>query len=172
MSTTADVSAGPGAEDARRDSIADELERTRALFLELVQMTGEEHWNTRSGNPAWTVGQVLGHIVRIFDAIPWKMDRLRKGKGAPKPPDFIFNPLNVISTRLGTRKYRPDNILAAYDDAHNRALETLNGIQSHEWSLAARFFGEQQDTAELFHYHARHVREHEPDVRAGARDPH
>lgn len=169
MSTTADAPGGSGTEDATRSSIRQELDETRALFVELAGLAGDEHWDRPSGNPAWTVGQVLGHIVLIFSAIPWKMDRLRKGKGAPKPPDVIFNPLNALSTRLGTRKFRPDNILAAYDDAHQQALDTLATIEPREWTLSAKFFGEQQDTAGLFHYHARHVREHEPDVRTGVR---
>jgi hypothetical protein len=110
---------------------------------------------------------VLGHVVMVFQAIPWKLGRLRRGKGAPKLPDFLFNPMNVLSTRLGTRKYRPDNILAAYDEAHRAALAALEDVKDHEWSLDATFFGEHQDVAELFHYHARHVREHEPDIRSG-----
>lgn len=167
MSTTADAPGGVGPDDTTGSSIPRELEDARSLFVELVELTGREHWGRRSGNPAWTVGQLLGHIVLIFSAIPWKMERLRKGKGAPKPPDFIFNPLNALSTRLGTRGYRPENILEAYDAAHHRALATLEGIEPHEWELSATFFGEQQDTAELFHYHCRHVREHEPDIRAG-----
>lgn len=171
MSTTTDVPAGPGAGDIARTSIRHELDQTRELFLELTRLAGDRHWNSRSGNPAWTVGQVLGHIVLIFQAIPWKMERLRKGKGAPKPPDFIFNPMNVLSTRLSTRKFRPTNIVAAYDDAHARALATLEGVEPHEWELSATFFGEHQDTAELFRYHARHVREHEPDIRAGVESP-
>lgn len=171
MSTTTDVVNGPGGNDTAWTSIRHELDQTRELFIELVRLTGDPHWNSRSGNPAWTRGQVLGHIVLIFGAIPWKMDRLRKGKGAPKPPDFIFNPMNVLSTRIGTRKFRPENIVTAYDDAHTRALATLGGIEPHEWALSATFFGEHQDTAELFHYHTRHVREHEPDIRAGIEAP-
>ena len=151
----------------RRDAIRQELEGTRNLFFELAGQVDESSWNNPSGNPAWTVGQVMGHMVQIFEAIPWKMERLRKGKGVPGLPKFLFDPLNAFSTRLSTRKYHPGNIRSKYDDAHEKALETLNGIQDHEWDLAASFFGERQDTAELFHYHAKHVREHEHDVRAG-----
>lgn len=151
----------------RRDQIRGELEETRSLFFDLASQTNHDNWDNQSGNPAWTVGQVMGHMVMIFDAIPWKMERLRKGKGAPGLPKFLFDPLNSISTRRATRKYTPDNIRTYYDEAHEKALQTLDGIQEHEWELSAKFFGEHQDTAELFHYHARHVREHEPDVRAG-----
>jgi hypothetical protein len=150
-----------------RDTLRDELEETRTLFMELADLTSEHNWNNQSGNPAWTVGQVMGHIVMIFSAIPWKMERLRKGKGAPGLPKLIFDPLNAISTRISTRKYTPDNIRQSYEDAHQNALATLYDIQEHEWDLAASFFGVRQDTSELFHYHAKHVREHEPDVRAG-----
>jgi hypothetical protein len=161
--------ADPTGTDARKEQLRAELEQTRDLYRELAALANNANWNNKSGNPAWTVGQVLGHIILVFQAIPWKMGRLRKGKGAPKPPDFLFNPLNVLSTRLGTRKFRLDNILPEYDEAHNAALKTLDGIQEHEWGLEAKFFGELQDTAELFHYHGKHVREHEPDIRAGTR---
>jgi hypothetical protein len=151
----------------RREALREELERTRTLFFDLASQTNGSNWNNQSGNPAWTVGNVMGHIVMVFGAIPMKMERLRKGKGIPGLPKFLFDPLNSVSTRMATRKYNPDNIRTAYDEAHQKALATLEGIQDHEWELAARFFGEHQDTAELFHYHAKHVREHEPDVRAG-----
>ena len=151
----------------QRQALRDELEETRTLFFDLASQTDETNWNNQSGNPAWTVGQVMGHIVMIFEAIPWKMEQLRKGKGAPGLPKFLFDPINAFSTRRTARKYNPGNIRSAYDDAHEQALETLDSIQDHEWELAASFFGVHQDTAELFHYHAKHVREHEPDVRAG-----
>ena len=150
-----------------REQIRQELEETRNLFLGLASQTTHENWNNQSGNPAWTVGQVMGHVIMIFSAIPWKMERLRKGKGAPGLPKFLFDPLNAMSTRRATRKYTPDNVRSFYDDAHHKALETLDGIQEHEWELSAKFFGVHQDTAELFHYHTKHVREHEPDIRAG-----
>lgn len=152
---------------ARREELRAELESTRGLYMELVSLTNQSNWNSQSGNPAWTVGQVMGHIVMVFGAIPTKMGRLRKGKGLPGLPKFLFDPLNSFSTRMATRKYTPESIAAAYDEAHQQALKTLDGIQDHEWDYAARFFGVHQDTAELFHYHAEHVREHEPDVRAG-----
>jgi uncharacterized damage-inducible protein DinB len=157
---------GISAPATHREALREELESTRTLFMELADLTDESNWNNQSGNPAWTVGQVMGHIVVVFGAIPWKMERLRKGKGAPGLPKFIFDPLNSISTRLSTRKYTPDNIRQSYEDAHQNALATLDGISEDEWKLAASFFGEHQDTSELFHYHAKHVREHEPDVRA------
>jgi hypothetical protein len=96
-----------------------------------------------------------------------KMERLRKGKGLPGLPKLLFDPLNNVATRLGTRSYNPGNIRSVYEDAHQKALVTLDGIQEHEWKYAAHFFGVYQDTAELFHYHAKHVREHEPDIRTG-----
>jgi hypothetical protein len=155
-----------GATDKQQELLT-ELEEIRALYMELVGLTSNANWNNTSGNPAWTVGQLMGHIVMVFSAIPWKMERLRKGKGAPGLPGFLFNPLNVLSTRLATRKYSPENIAAVYDEAHSKAIGTLAGIQEHEWPLAASFFGEHQDAAELFHYHVKHVHEHEPDIRAG-----
>lgn len=158
---------GVSAPATHREALREELERTRVLFMELADLTNESNWNNQSGNPAWTVGQVMGHIVMIFEAIPWKMKRLRQGKGAPGLPKFLFDPLNSLSTRISTRKYTPDNIRQSYDEAHQHALETLDGIQDMEWALEAKFFGVRQDVSELFHYHAGHVREHEPDVRAG-----
>jgi hypothetical protein len=107
--------------------------------MELADLTSEHNWNNQSGNPAWTVGQVMGHMVMIFSAIPWKMDRLRKGKGAPGLPKLIFDPLNAISTRISTRKYTPDNIRQSYEDAHQNALATLYDIQEHEWDFVASF---------------------------------
>jgi hypothetical protein len=161
-----DLNQGPGTQDRQQELLA-ELEATRDLFMGLVSQTSLANWNATSGNPAWTVGQVMGHVVMVFSAIPWKMERLRKGKGAPGLPAFLFDRLNVISTRIATRKYSPENIAEAYDEAHSKAIGTLAGIQDDEWELSATFFGEHQDTAELFHYHTKHVREHEPDIRAG-----
>lgn len=169
MSISTSPDATPAGTPGPREKLRKELEPTRSLFFELASLTDESNWNNQSGNPAWTVGQVMGHIVMIFGAIPMKMERLRKGKGLPGLPKFLFDPLNSFSTRMATRKYNPGNIRTAYDDAHQKTLETLEGIQEDEWDLSAKFFGVHQDTPELFHYHAKHVREHEPDIRAGLR---
>jgi hypothetical protein len=167
VSTSTPTQAPQSPEANLRETLRFELEATRTLYLELAASANESNWNNRSGNPAWTVGQVLGHIVLIFQAIPTKIGRVRRGKGLPKPPDFLFNPLNVWSTRLATRKFRPDNVVEAYEEAHKAALAALDDVKDDEWSLAASFFGQHQDIPEFFHYHARHVREHEPDIRAG-----
>jgi hypothetical protein len=167
MSTTTQSEPAISGIQDQKAALRQELEATRTLFFDLASQASADNWKNQSGNPAWTVGQVMGHIVMIFSAIPWKMERLRKGKGAPGLPKFLFDPLNALSTRMGTRKYTPENIRSKYDDAHEKALQTLDGIQDHEWAFSAKFFGVHQVTAELFHYHAKHVREHEPDVRAG-----
>jgi hypothetical protein len=151
----------------QRDQIRAELETTRDLFMELASKTNDANWRNRSGNPAWTVGQMLGHIVMYFGGIPWMMKRVRQGKGAPGMPAFLFDRINALATRLLTRKYTPQNIAAAYDEAHQSALETLESVRDDEWALSNSFLGIEHDVADFFHYHARHVREHEPDIRAG-----
>jgi hypothetical protein len=167
MSVSTTPEPQPEVESSQREQLRAEMETTRDLFMELASKTNDANWRNRSGNPAWTVGQVMGHIVMIYSAIPWKLERVRKGKGAPGLPAFLFDPLNAISTRLSTRKYTPQNIAASYDEAHRNALAALDDVGDDEWKLSASFFGVEQDVAEFFHYHAGHVREHEPDVRAG-----
>jgi hypothetical protein len=165
-STPTDV-AGRDEHDARKAELRAEMERARTLYHELAALADRSNWTQKSGNPAWTVGQMLGHIVMIFSAVPMKLGRVRKGKGIPKPPDFIFNPLNEISTRLGTRKYRPENVVEGYDRAHEAALAELEKVEPHEWPLGATFFGEYQDVEEIFRYPCKHVAEHEHHIRDG-----
>jgi hypothetical protein len=165
--STAPVSTTEIGTSDRREQLREELESTRDLYMELVSLSNNANWRNRSGNPAWTVGQMLGHIVMYYRPIPWMMKRVRKGKGSPGLPGFLFNPFNSLVTRLYTRRYTPENIAAAYDQAHSSVLETLESVRDDELSLSASFLGIEHDVADFFHYHTRHVREHEPDIRAG-----
>jgi hypothetical protein len=153
--------------EARKAQLRVEMEEAKRLFHDLAAGANTSNWNQKSGIPAWTVGQMLGHIVLIYNAVPMKMGRVRKGKGIPKGPDFLFNPLNTLSTRLGTRKYTPENVVPAYDKAHDAALTELEKVKPGEWRLGATFFGEYQDVEEIFRYPCKHVAEHEGHIRDG-----
>ena len=50
----------PGTHD-RHQELLEELESTRRRYMELVALTSDANWHSTSGNPAWTVGQVMGH---------------------------------------------------------------------------------------------------------------
>jgi hypothetical protein len=59
MSVTTNSESTPLVEIDQRGTLRAELESTRDLYMELVSLTNASNWNNQSGNPGWTVGQVL-----------------------------------------------------------------------------------------------------------------
>jgi hypothetical protein len=161
----------------RRDEIRSELEATRERFHELVGSVAEEQWGESSGNPAWSIGEVLFHIVLRLRLFSFDVSMIRRFRWVPKMPASIFNRLTVPAIKIGARNHTGRSVAESYDKAHRVALRLLEDIQKDEWEKGAVYPNwdhllEGFVTLErLFHHPAAHFALHAEEVRKGlARD--
>jgi hypothetical protein len=122
-----------------RQEIRAELETTREAYHALLNSLSADDWRKPSGNPAWTVGQVIYHMTMAPRMLPSDVRMIRRGRRAPGLPAFIFDSLNVLVTRWGARKHTPQSVGQAYDAAHAAALAAFETIQDHEWAKGIEY---------------------------------
>ena len=115
------------------DQIRAELQATRSAYHTLVDSLADKDLEKRSGNPAWTIRQLLFHMTLAPRLLPNDVRLIRKRARVPKLPAFLFNRLNVIVTRIGARKLTRQSAREKYDAAHAVALDVLETIDEHEW---------------------------------------
>lgn len=147
-----------------------ELEHTREAYHELLAEIPEQAWDRPSANPAWTVRQVMYHIILALRFLPADVSVLRRGQSLSVPP-WLFNSLNKWFTRfMGSRQNRA-SLAAEYDKRHNEVIALMDTIEPHEWQLAGdypdinRNLRGRQTVANMFHYITVHFREHAADIR-------
>ena len=156
-----------------REEIRAELEATREAYRALLDSLSEEDWKKASGNPAWTVGQVLVHMTFAPRMLPADVGMIRRGGWMPRLPAFLFNWSNVLMTRWMARKETIHTVGALYDAAHASALAVLDTIQDDEWELGREYpdwdpmLSGYVTLERLFRYLKLHFEVHREQVRQG-----
>jgi hypothetical protein len=156
---------------AIRDEIRAELEATRTAFHTLLESLSDEEWGQLSGNPAWTVGEVMYHMTLAPRFLPEDVRLIRRLGWAPKLPGGLFNALMALLTRLGARNCTPQDVAERYDAAHARMLGVLQTIRDDEWSKGMDYpdwdplLSGYVTLERLFHYPALHFQAHAEEVR-------
>jgi uncharacterized damage-inducible protein DinB len=165
--------ADPGQPGSVREQIREELEATRQAYHALLESLAEEDWKKPSGNPAWTVGQLMVHMTFAPRMLPADVGMIRSGGWMPKVPAFLFNWANVLMTRWAARNQSAQSVGALYDAAHDRVLALLDTIQDDEWSLGREYpdwdpmLSGTVTIERLFRYLADHYEVHAGQVRQG-----
>jgi hypothetical protein len=150
----------------KRDAIRAELVATRDAYHELLNSLSDEDWNKRSGNPAWTVGQLMWHIAWGDGFAPRGVAACRRGRGL-NPPQFITDTLNMLITRWGARRATPQSVAEKYDAAHTAIVAALDEVKEDEWDRGAKVFGESLTVESTLRSPVEHFKEHEADVLKG-----
>lgn len=153
------------AEDAAlRARLREELEGTRVLFHALVAEVGRSGWTTRSGNPAWTNGQLLWHVAIGARFASRLMGRVARGKGV-NPPMRLFDPLNAWMGRVGAWRSTPESVLRLYDSGMDGVLAALEAVPIDAWQQSAMVLGVRTLLEDAFHGVRWHYETHAPDIR-------
>ncbi len=152
----------PGAAD--RGALRPRLEATRSSVRDLVASISPEQWHQKSGNRAWTCGQMATHLA-VNDSLLGLIDKARKGKGF-NPPMFLVNIANVLMTRRAARNATRESLLTGFDAGTSRLLALLDQTTDDELRVSVKVLGEQTTVAGLFDRIPGHLAEHEPDLRA------
>lgn len=157
-----------------RIQIRQELKETRQEFHALLDSLDESDWHLPSDNPAWTIGEVLCHLVLGINIINLEIKTVRRKINYPKPSRALFDYLNIQLTRMWARYNPPQKIGRAYDKAHASLLRTLNRITSDEWEMATKYpafdtllMNQYITIEDIFHYPKQHFQAHQAEINGG-----
>ncbi len=148
-------------------AIRAELEETRTAFHTLVAQIGDAQWKLKSGNPAWTCGQLAWHVAEGVRFIAGQIESVKKGKST-NPPSFVMPALYKLSelnVRMSSRKATRDSVLADFDSGINRLREILDATGADQFAMVATNFGATRNVAEMFHVPTSHFMEHQGDIK-------
>lgn len=149
---------------ALRALLRAELEETRARYHALVAEVGHAGWNTRSGNPAWTNGQVLWHVAIGVRFASRLVQRVAQGRGV-NPPMWLFNPLNARMGRIGALRASPESVRRSYDRGIDGVLQYLERMPADAWVQCAMVLGERTLVEDVYHGVRWHFETHAADIR-------
>lgn len=135
-------------------------------YITLLESLADSDWKRKSGNAAWTVGQLMWHLAWGAGHFPDVVEACRKGK-APNPPRWLMNPANVLITRLGSRKATQESVAESYEAAHAAILACLAGIRDNEWQKGAQAYGRYSTIETSFARLREHFDEHNGDILRG-----
>ncbi len=149
-----------------RQAIREHLASTHLGFHALLDGLTNSDLRRRSGNPAWTVGAVLTHLVWSLELLPREVTSARKGQGMFNLPPTLRDVLNAWATCLAARGQTTETLRHRYDAAFAAAMATLEGVRDSELQVGARFWSEGfRDIAGLYAGQVDHLAEHGVDVR-------
>ena len=148
------------------DQIRAELELTRTAYRELAKSLTPEDYRKKTGNSAWTVGQLMWHMAWGLQYATASSDALR-GKKQFAPPQGIFNMINPWLTRWGARGATGESVTKKYDESHAKVLSALATLTDEDLGKTVKPIYEEQTVGYGFQMPARHFEEHNVDILKG-----
>lgn len=159
---------------AYKDSLRKQIETTRQKFLKMLDGIDAMAWHIPSGNPAWTIGEVVYHITMATEFIPADVHLIRTSPLFPRFPAGLFHRLNPALTRRLARGYDRQAMAERFESLHQKLLHLLDDIAPSEWEKGARYpdvdpplLSGFVTIADLFRYHSWHFESHCAEVRLG-----
>jgi hypothetical protein len=152
-----------------QEIIRAELQETRNDFLALLASLSETDLQQKSVMSAWTVKELLVHIVFWLRQTPGVVRVVRTGRGIRTIPTSLFNWLNLWLTRLAAWRQTRQSILARYERAYQATLRLVEGIGTEEWNKGASFggpfHGEYRTIEIIIRSHRSHLQQHAAEIR-------
>lgn len=160
-----------------KQELASEIEETHRRFHQLLNSIPDEVYDQPSGNPAWTIGQMLYHMsiaprfmvadVQLMMKRPFLLTLLPK-----LFPERLFHWLNARLTRYGARHINRHFLANEYNKAHDRILQTFHMLDELDLQKSVRYpdwdplLAGDVTLAYLFGYLKRHFDSHANDIQA------
>ncbi|MEO8469832.1 MAG: maleylpyruvate isomerase N-terminal domain-containing protein [Chloroflexota bacterium] len=153
-----------------RPELRQRLSEWRTEFHALVDRISPDEWEGKSGNAAWSVRQVVGHLAAQPDACVRLVDLTRRGQGMlNRPPARVLDLVNLWMVRLTTRGETPVKARDHFDAGHRLLVARLEDIRVDEFSIASRSFRQPISVADCFRGLGSQLADHGPQVLAGIR---
>ena len=150
-----------------RESLRAELEANRAAFRALLASLADADLTRPSHNPAWTVKELLHHMVLSLEYVPQEVKAAQRGRNLMPMPQAIYDFVVILITRLGAFTQNRGSLIRRYEAAHTVVLQTLAAVRDDEWDQPLQFFYIQTTLEDLFRRQARHLAEHGEQIREG-----
>ncbi len=151
-----------------QETIQAELEETRRDFFVLLAALSETNLRQKSTSSAWTIKELLVHIVFWLRETPRIVTTVRTGRGIRSIPTPMFDWLNLWLTRLAAWKQTRQSITAQYERAYQATLKLVEGLPQDEWNKGASFggpfHGEYRTIETIIRSHHTHVQEHATEI--------
>jgi hypothetical protein len=165
-----------------RERLRGEIEDTRLAFHRLLDSLPDEAFSLPSGNPAWTIGQVLYHmsLAPRFMVLDVQMIGGQRWLYRIVPrifPKRLFDWLNARLTRLGAGKPSREFLAAEYDRANTTILKVLESHSAEEFNKHMPYpdwdplLTGEVSMEYLFGYVKRHFDSHAEQIRQALRIP-
>ena len=152
---------------SRRERLRAELEAARDEYHRVLATIADEQWAMPSGNPQWTVGGVLAHIVLGLETVPLRLRAARQGRPRMRMPRVAFDLVNTRLTRCLSRRHDRATIGRSFDEKHAAVLALLDGVDDREWERVSHVYIQRFTVEEVFAYQVAHIRGHLAEVTAG-----
>jgi DinB superfamily len=136
-------------------------EEVRAVLASLKP----EDLTRRSGNPAWTVGVVAGHLAKSPAGVVKYTKNVREGKGM-NYPQFIVDAFNWFDARSNKRMTVAE-MGPKYDEGHAKLAADIEASAGDNWERRVKVMGQEVDLDGWFRMNMDHEREHLADLKAG-----
>jgi hypothetical protein len=158
-----------------KETLRAEIEATRLEFHHLVEAIPESMYEKYSGNPAWTVGDVLYHLSLGPRALALEVNWLVH---APRLYQFLlahfpltlFNRVNAWLTSFGARKPTRAFLESEYEKAHNQLIHVFEKTQETDYGKFAIYPAIEESITgsvsvkQLFHYIKHHYETHAAQI--------
>lgn len=141
-------------------------------FATLMDEIGDAGWNTKSGIPAYTCGQLAWHLASGTAFLAGQIEKAKEDK-ALDPPAFVRPILYKLSewrTRLASRKATPSSVRSDFGLATEKVLGVLESFDDATLERTATRMGETMTIAAMFYKPVEHVAEHAAHIRDGLRE--
>jgi Mycothiol maleylpyruvate isomerase N-terminal domain len=138
-------------------------------FASLLDEIGDGRWETKSGIPTYTCGQLAWHLASGTAFLAGEIAKAKDGK-ALNPPAFLRPVLYKMSewrVRVVSRKATPASVVADFDAATRKLLAVLESFDDETLRLSASRMGETMTIASMFQKPVEHLEEHAAHIRAG-----
>lgn len=159
-----------------REQIQEELDATRNDFHQLLAAIPPETYDLPSGNPSWTIREVLFHMSLAPRMLGTDVRLILRGGWLSRLvpaliPRKVFDWINLKFTKYGARRATPEFLALEYDKAHQAALHVLAKVGDSDFEKMLVYPGwdpllSGQVTLErLFHYVRLHFNVHAEQIR-------
>lgn len=166
-----------------KQELEQQLDETYRRFTALVESIPEADYNLPTGNPAWTVGDILFHITLGPQAIALEVWMIVYARGLfgfvmRNFPSRLFNSVNAWFGRGRSQRVSRQGLLKAYGKAHTVIKSRLRRTREEDLVKSVVYppdfvsdLAGEVTPERLFRFVTGHFEEHERALKIGSQPP-